>query len=123
MPKFDRFNMPKTREDIDRFVREFHLRPAGVVSYKGRDIFIAETDLEMDRPIEYPWGYYQVAWFVSSPKSMEKLDIGNWAEYESMHDKEQSWTPETKRTARINDVVNQARKFINQSEEVGRYAN
>ena len=76
MPKFDRFNMPKSREDIDRFVREFHLRPAGTVSYKGRDIFIAETDLEMDKPIEYPWGYYQVAWFVSSPTSMEKLDIG-----------------------------------------------
>ena len=122
MPKFDRFHLPKTRDEIDRFVREYGLRPSGVVSYKGRDIFIAETDLETDRPKEYPWGYYQVTWFVTSPKSMEKLDIGSWAEYEAMHDKEAGWTPETKRRARINDVINQARHFINSSEEVGRYA-
>jgi len=120
--EFNRFNMPKSREDIDRFVREYGLRPSGTVSYKGRDIFIAETDLETDKPEEYPWGYYQVAWFVTSPKSMEKLDLGSWAEYEAMHDKDQSWTPRTKRVARVNDVVNRARHFIDSSEEVGRYA-
>jgi len=122
MPKFDRFNLPKTRDQIDRFVREYKLRPAEVVNYKGRDIFIAETDLEMDQKKAYPWGYYQVVWFVTHPKSMEKLDIGSWAEYEAMHDKEAGWTPETKRRARINDTVNKARHFIDVSEEVGRYA-
>ena len=54
---------------------------------------------------------------------MERLDIGSWAEYKAMHDMEAGWTPETKRRARINDCVNRARQFIDQSEEVGRYAN
>lgn len=122
MAKFNRKRLPKSRNELDEFVRENGLRPYGVIGYKGRDIFLAETELEMDRPLEYPWGYYQGAWFVTSPNSMERFDGGSWGEYEAMHDSDKNWTPETKRQARMNDMLRKAQEWIDKSEEVGRYA-
>ncbi len=121
--KWSNKNLPRSRTQLEQFVRDNGLHAYGVVHYKGRDIFLAETELENDKPLEYPWGYYQAAWFVSSPSSMEKFDVGSWAEYEAMHDKEQGWTLEAKRKARLNDVLTRATKWIDESEEAGRYAN
>lgn len=121
MPNFSLKHLPKTRNELEKFVMENGLHPYGVVSYKGRDIFLAETELENDKP-EYPWGYYQAAWFVTSPKSMEKFDGGSWGEYEAMHDLGEGWSQETKRLARINDMVRKAQDWIDKSEKAGRYA-
>jgi len=118
--KWNKKNMPKSRSDLDQFVRDNGLHPYGVVSYKGRDIFLAETDLETD-DFHCPWGYYQVAWFVTAPDSMEKMDGGSWGIYDAMHDTEKEWTQETKRQARLNDILCKARDFIDKSEKVGRY--
>lgn len=119
--RFNRKNLPKKPVELDEFVRQRGLRPLGVAEHKGRKIYLAETDLEMDRPIEYPWGYYQTAWFVTSPASDEKFDGGSWVEFESMHDTEQNWTPETKRQARIQTTVQHAAKWIDSNIETGRY--
>ena len=68
--KYNRKNLPNSRAKLEEFVRENGLHPYGVVSYQGRDIFLAETDLEMDDPITHPLGYWQAAWFVTAPDSM-----------------------------------------------------
>lgn len=112
----------KRASDLEKFLAHFGLRPVIKKNVQGRYIYIAETDLEMDRPAEYPWGYYQVAWFISHPNNDEKLDGGSWVEFDSMHDKEMGWTQETKRMARHNEAYNQALHWLNSNKEVGRYA-
>ena len=119
--KFTKRNLPKTRNQLDEFVREYELRPVGVTSWKGRDIFLAETDLEVDNPIDFPWGYYQVLWVVSHPNDMEKFDIGSWVDFDKNHDEEACWSKEEKRRARQREAINQACRWINTSEEAGRY--
>ena len=119
--KFNRKNLPNSRSKLDEFVREQGLHPYGVVSYKGRDIFLAETELEMDDPLHHPLGYWQAAWFVTAPDSMEKMDGGSWGEYDAFHDMDKSWTAETKRQARLNDMLEKAKEWIDRSEKVGRY--
>lgn len=118
--KFSKKNMPKTRADLDRFVRDHGLNPVGVSTYRGRDIFIAETEYENDRPIEFPTGYYQVAWFINSNDSHEKLDVGRGIDFDALHDMECGWTMEAKRQSRINTSLLDAHNWINKSIEVGR---
>jgi len=119
--KFNKNRLPKTRQELDEFVRQHGLRPFGVVRYRDRDIFIAETDVETDKPCDYPLGYYQTAWFLTKPDSDEKMDIGRWLEFEYMHDFKQDWTTETKRQARAQAAIEDAIKFIDRSFEKGRY--
>jgi len=111
---------PKTREELDQFVVGVGLRPYGVVEYKGRDIFLAESELETDQPKIYPFGYWQVAWFCTKPDSQEKMDIGRWIDFDPFHDTEEGWTPETKRQARIQCALVDAQSWIDKNIEKGR---
>lgn len=113
-------NLPNTRAKLEQFVKDQGLHPYGIIKYKDRDIFIAETDLEKD-DFSRPFGYWQVAWFVTAPNSDEKMDGGSWGIYDAFHDMDQGWTAEEKRQARIRDIVAQAEAWINKSEDVGRY--
>ncbi len=119
--RFTNKNLPKRRSHLDEFVRQQGLRPVGVTSWKGRDIFLAETDLEVDKPGDFPWGYYQVAWFVTSPKDMEKFDVGSWVEFDKNHDDKQGWTESERERARVREAIRMACQWINTSEEAGRY--
>lgn len=119
--KYNRQRLPRDGGELDEFARERGLRPVQKSEYRGSDIYIAETDLEMDRPVEYPWGYYQVMFCVSGMASKGKPDIALWGEYPAMHDKEKGWTPETKQKARIADMVEKAKLFIDENIRVGRY--
>lgn len=118
--RFNRKRLPKTRIELDEFVRQNGLHPYGVLVYRGRSIFIAETEHENDRPIEYPTGYYQTAWFVTRPDSDEYMDIGRWIEFAAFHDMDKGWTTEAKREARIQSAIEDATKFIDRSIEKGR---
>ena len=119
--KFTRTHLPKSRAQLEQFVHDNGLRPYAVTEYRGRDIFLAETDLELDRPEEHPWGYYQTAWFVTAPHSTEKMDGGSWLEFAAMHDLEEGWTQDTKREARIQATIQMASQWIDKNIEVGRY--
>jgi len=118
--RFNKNNLPKSREDLDRFVREHELRPYGVIEYRGRDIFLAETDLVVDKSIECPFGYWQVAWFTTKPDSTEDMDIGRGIDFDAMHDSEQGWTAEAKRKARIETAIQDAQNWIDKSIKTGR---
>ena len=117
--KFSKKNLPKTTADLEQFVKIQGLRPVEVVPYKGIKIFLAETDLETDRPFEYNWGYYQTSWFINSTTAEDRFEGGSWVEFDAMHDSNAGWTPETKRQARINAALAQAQDFINKSLETG----
>ena len=121
MRKFNQKHLPKTRNELDEFVREWGLIPYGMADYKDRHIFVAESDLCLDNPAECPWGYYQTVWFVNRPGSDDKLDLGRWIDFDAMHDSEKEWTPEHKRQMRINTTLDDARKFIDDMIEKGRY--
>ena len=119
--KFTKDNLPKNANELEKLVQLYGLRPVGYVTHRDMKVYLADTDLEMDRPKDYPWGYYQTLWFVQSPKNDEKFDMGSWETYDSMHDKEQEWTPETKRKARHQTAVNRAAEWIDANFKVGRY--
>jgi len=119
--QWTRTHLPSSRAQLEQFVKDNNLHPFAVANYKGRDIFLAETELELDKPEEYPWGYYQTAWFVTRPDSMEKMDGGSWLEFEAMHDTDASWTPQTKQEARIEATKKMAMNWIDKSEQAGRY--
>lgn len=106
---------------FEDFCRKKGLRPSKKIEDTHATIYIAETDLELDRPFEYPWGYYQTVWAISGKASKGKLDMAQWLEFESMHDKEQSLSVEGKRQARINATIKVARSVIDKCLETGRY--
>jgi len=112
---------PKTRSELDAFVRGMGLNPYGVVEYKGRDIFIAESDLETDQKHVSPFGYWQTMWFTTAPNSDEKMDMGRWIDFDAFHDQEQGWTAEAKRKARIQSTVEDAERWIDKNIEKGRF--
>ena len=118
--KFSKKNMPKTRAELDLFVRQHGLNPVGIKTHRGRNIYVAETDYENDRPKEFPTGYYQVAWFINANDSDEKLDVGRGLDFDALHDKDQGWTIEQKRRARIETAFSDACQWIDSSVEVGR---
>ncbi len=109
-----------TKVKLEQFLNKMGLRPVVREVYRNRSIMLAETDLEMDKK-EYPWGYYQTAWFTTEPTSEEKVDGGSWAEFDAMHDTVEGWTPRAKRQARLQLSREQAQKWIDQNYEVGRY--
>ena len=117
--KFNKKRMPKTRTELDEFVREWGLRPEGMFTYKGREIFIAETDLNLEDPT-CPWGYYETAWFTTHPNDPEKLDIGQPIIFDAFHDTDENWSQETKRQARVNTAANAAKAWIDKNIKVGR---
>ena len=111
--------LPKTRAELERFVQIKGMRAVGVAEHQGRSIYLAETDLETNKPMEYPWGYYQTAWFIEGKN--EAFDVGSWIEFDSMHDKDKEWTPETKRQMRENAALQEAMKWIDRNKDNGRY--
>lgn len=112
--------LPKTRQQLDEFVRKIGFRPYGVISHNGREIFIAESDHINDNP-KYPWGYFRTAWFATKKDSEEKMEIGRFLEFEAMHDNEKGWTKETKRQARAEAAIKDGMKWIDNCKKVGHY--
>lgn len=107
--------------ELEQFVKDKGLHPYGKVQLSGTEVFIAETELETNKPNRYPWGYYQVAWFVSASASKGKIDGGSWVEFEAMHDSDKGWTPEEKRQRRIQAAIDNAQEWVDRNIETGRY--
>lgn len=107
--------------ELDRFVRTNGLHPYGKIDYRGTTLYIAETELETNKPKEYPWGYYQTAFFVSASASKGKIDGGSWVEFDAMHDSEEGWTQEEKRNKRIQSAIEYGKEWVDKNIETGRY--
>lgn len=107
--------------ELEQFVKDKGLHPVGKVDLPGATIYIAETELETNKPRQYPWGYYQVAWFVSASVSKGKIDGGSWVEFEAMHDLDKSWTKEEKKDKRILAAIENAKEWVSKNIETGRY--
>lgn len=103
---------PKTVRELEEFCRVKGMRLRDRVSDKNGEIYIAHTDLELDNNREFPWGYYQVAYFLVNKKSKGKFFGGRWMDFDAMHDSDKGWTPETKRIARENVAIEEARKVL-----------
>lgn len=107
---------------FDTFCRTKGLHPVSRETTPYGDIFIAETELELDRPAEFPWGYFQTFYCIGgTAASKNNMDIGQWLEFDAMHDSDKGWTPATKRQARLKATRDAAQAFIDANVEVGRY--
>jgi len=102
--------------EFERFCQIKGLRPVRKVDDPEAIIGIAETDWENDRPGEYPLGYYQTAYAVGGRNSKGKVDFAVWIEFDALHDKDEGWTQEAKRQARINKTLKEARTLIEKCE-------
>ena len=118
--------LPNSVAELDDFVRKNGFRPVGKWTYKEMEIYVAESDLVLNKPQEYPWGYYMTTWFVANPirtnNEVHKFDVGSWVEFDAFHDAEKGWTRETKRQARIGPALTMAQDWIDKNLEVERYA-
>lgn len=103
---------PKTVRELEDFCRIKGLRLRDRISHPKGEIYLAETDLERDNPREFPWGYYQVGYFLVNKLSNGKFLGGRWMDFDAMHDKDKEWTPETKRRARLKTAETEARKVL-----------
>ena len=110
--------LPKDRAELDRFVRNMGYRPYGIITYRGRDIFLSETDFENDQPGPYPWGYYQTFWVIAQEDSDDKFQVGSWVEFDALHDKEEGLTPEEKRRSRLQTALNHAKQWVDSEAAV-----
>lgn len=112
---------PKNESELEKFVIDNGLHPFGMTEYKGAKLYLADTELETNKPKTYPWGYYQVAWFVAASASKGKIDGGSWVEFDAMHDKDAGWSQEEKRRRRIEAAIENAKEWIDLNEKSGRY--
>jgi hypothetical protein len=111
--------LPKNEQELEEFVRTKGLYPAGYYDYKGQTIYLAETLLETNKKHEYPWGYYQVAWFVRPAVNGARFDGGSWVEFDAMHDMDQ--TTEARAKGRINAAKQNAQEWIDNNLSSKRY--
>ena len=102
---------------LEKGLRNRELVPTIKIEDKLGTIYIAETDLQFDK--DHPLGFYQYAWAVSNKASKGKMDVMNWVEFNGNHD--QNFDSSTRRKMRINAAVEEARKFLKISKEIGRF--
>ena len=99
--------LPRTTAELEDFVMKKGLHPTGKMEYKGKEVYIAETEHETDKKWEYPLGYYQVSWFCGVDG---KFDGGSWVEFDAMHDLDM--TREGRQQARINAAIKHAQDWV-----------
>ena len=104
--------LPRTINELQEFCKIKGLRLNDKIPTKNGDIYIAETDLEMDNRREFPWGYYQVFYVITNRLSKGKFLCGRWMDFDAMHDKDKGWSTTEKRNARLRAVEAEARKII-----------
>jgi len=111
--------LPKNEQELDEFIRIKGMRPVGYYDYKGQKVYLAETDLETNKKNEYPWGYYQVSWWVRPLNQNSRFDGGSWLEFDGMH--EMNHTTEGRRDMRINAAKANANEWIDNNLGTQRY--
>jgi len=111
--------LPKNEQELEHFVRIKGMNPVGYFDYKGQMVYLAETELETNKKGEYPWGYYQVAWFVRSAAGNARFDGGSWVEFDAMHDMNHS--TEARRVMRHNAAKQNAQEWIDNNLRSSRY--
>lgn len=104
--------LPKTVRELEEFCKIKGLRLRDRISDKNGEIYIAHTDLEFDNRKEFPWGYYQVAYFLANRQSQGKFLCGRWMDFDAMHDSDKGWTAKTKEMARENAAIEEARRVL-----------
>ena len=101
-----------TVEQIPEFLMHKGFWPVKKVRFPNGDIYLADTDLETDKPGQYPFGYYQTLYILVSKRSNGKVDIKQWLEFDAFHDMQKSWSLETKRNKRIETTLAQAKHIL-----------
>lgn len=102
-------------EHLEQAVQRAGLNPIKKIEEGDNTIYLAETDLEINR--EYPFGYYQTAWFLAT-KGSKGLEVGRALNFERSHDKEKGWTETERRERRIKAALEDAREWIKNSGKV-----
>ena len=98
-------------EDLETAVHKAGLRPLKKINHKDSTIYVAESELEINN--DYPFGYFQTAWFISKGN---ELEVGRALNFERNHDPEKGWTENQKRDKRIEAAILDAKTWINDGQ-------
>ena len=94
-------------EDLEDAVKKAGLRPLHKIERGNHTIYLAESDLETNS--EYPFGFYQTAWFVAYGNG---LQTGRPLNFKRDHDADQGWTETERREKRLEAALLDAEKWI-----------
>jgi len=117
------------KERLENWVRRVGMKPALKKTFRGGEIFVADGKADNRTKAsllkrgainlgEFPDGFYMTTWFYATGEDV--VQCGPLLFFDVNHDKEQGWDDETKRRARINTAVAEARGFIESVERVKR---
>lgn len=84
------------------------------------DGFFPKPDIQLRRfgakPGEFPFGAWCAMWWFADNE--DKVVCGQPLLFDAMHDKEKGWPPGTKKRARINKAIAEAKGFLATRERV-----
>lgn len=103
-----------TRQEIEQSLSRNQLKPLCKKEYKGMHIWVMEG-WRNDNQKEFPWGYYQGGYMIGY--SDEKPDIAQEVMFDAMHDPQIPY--QDKQRARVNHMLENARKAIDKLQESG----
>lgn len=112
------------KDRLNQFCRSNGLEPVVKHTFPEGEVYVAEgftmSPEEID-PIsvksgDFPFGAYAVAYFIA--RGEDKIQYGPVLFFDAFHDKEEGWTPERKRQARLNKALEEARGFLKTREKV-----
>lgn len=75
--------------------------------FKEGDIRIYEGYFS-NKPKDYPWGYYQTAFALFR----KEAEVGQWFEFDALHDSSEMMDPVQKMQARVNTVLSAAEHYL-----------
>lgn len=101
-------------QKFEKFVRAKQLRPAEMITLPECVVYVADG-FKNDRPLEYPWGYYETAWATAR----DGVDVAQCLEFEAFHDPE--YPQEEKKRLRVRAAIKEAVKWAGVNVESGRY--
>lgn len=113
------------KDKIETLCRQANMLPVHREHFRNHDIFIADgfslpphaahRRFGVDQE-EFPYGMYATLWWVG--RENEKLDVGQALFFSHNHNSEIDLA--SKKKARINTAVREARTFINAREKASR---
>lgn len=107
------------KSNIERMCRDAGLTPEKREPFEGMDIFVADGFVAQPHVTfrrfgiesgEFPFGCFATLWWTAYGE--QKFDVGRPIFFNAFHDPQ--YDKETKKRARVNTAVNDARDFIRQ---------
>lgn len=89
--------------------RKLGVSPEKKVTTRDGEIYVAEGYVA-EASKDFPFGFYRTIYIVARGEDM--LDYGPELLFDALHDGDKGWDMNTRKTARINTAINEAKAFL-----------